>query len=136
MRERFHFEPGPAANKTVLVDTWETRGMAPLTELLKRAPHDVILDSDRVQLAAALVRATLMHHSTISRPQGSMLEEVSFLNTPSIEVDVSAVLESLSIEVQMGRSTLDIDMDGSSATSEDRFWSSSGVRNQVLYRLG
>jgi hypothetical protein len=134
--QQFMFEPKPAEAQNI--GGWDTHKITSLIELLNHRIRDVMLDRERIQLALALVRGTLMNHSTLGWPQGCMMEGISFFNKLDADIDVSALLDTLNIQMQVGNSvTSDTNMKGSSVTvSEDELQYTSGVRNQVLYRLG
>ena len=135
-REQFTFDSKPAEAQNL--GGWDTHKVAPLIELLNRRVRDVILDRERIQLAVALVRGTLMNHSTLGWPQGCMMEGINFFNKLDADVDVSALLNTLNFQMQVGNSLVsDTNMEGNSVTlSEDELQYTSGIRNQVLYRLG
>lgn len=134
-RERFHFE-AKQANTEIL----ETHGVVSLADLISRLPEHVLLKRERVQLALALVKATLMNHSTLSWPQGCVLKGIGFLNGPNAEVDIATVLETLNFEVQMGGDdcgdVVDTEMETESVASEDELENTFGIQNRILYRLG
>jgi hypothetical protein len=134
--EQFMFEPKPA--ETQNLGGWDTHKATSLIELLNHRIRDVILDRERIQLALALVRGTLMNHSTLGWPQGCVMEGISFFKRLDADVDVSALLNTLNIQMHVGNSlAFDTNMEDSSVTvSEDELHNTLGIRNQVLYRLG
>jgi len=135
-RQRFLFESNPAESE--LVVGWDTHKTAVLAKLLGCQPHSTMLDSERIQLAIALLRATLINHATPAWPQGCLLEGIALLHNPNGEVDVSAILNTLNIPVPLGSGeAVDMDMDSESiAASEDDLQFTYGVRNLALHRLG
>ena len=135
-REQFMFEPKPA--ETQNLGGWDTHKIKSLIELLNHRICDVMLDCERIQLTLALVRGTLMNHSTLGWPQGCVMEGISFFNKLDADIDVSALLNTLNIQMQVGNSlAFDTNMEGSSVTlSEDELHHTFGIRNLVLYRLG
>lgn len=127
-RERFQFEAKEIGN-------WETHRMCCATELLSQ-PVDMVLNRERFQLALALVRATMVSHSSSAWPQGCVLEGISYLQDPQGGVDVSAALPTLNIQVEVGSSdTVDMDMEGGLILPEELEFT-YGIQNQILYRLG
>lgn len=135
-REQFMFEPKPAEAQSL--GGWDTHKVTSLMELLNHRIRDVMLDRERIQLALALVRGTLMNHSTPGWPQGCVMEGISFFNDSDADVDVSALLNTLNIQIQAGNCLApDTPMEGSSVrVSEDELQYTFGIRNQVLYCLG
>lgn len=135
-RELFMFEPKLAEARNF--EGWDTHKVTSLVELLNHQIHDIILDFERIQLALALVRGTLMNYSTLGWPQGCVMEGISFFNKVDDDVDMSALLNTLNIQVQVGNSLAsDTNMEDSSVTvSEDELQYTFGIRNQILYRLG
>lgn len=132
-REQFMFEPKPLEAQNL--GDWDTHKITSLIELLNHPIRDVILDRERIQLALALVRGTLMNHSTLGWPKGCVMEGISFFNKLDADVDMSALLNTLNIQMQVGNSLAsDTNMEGSSVTVSEDY--NSGIRNQVLYRLG
>jgi len=128
-RERFQFEAKE-------IGDWETHRMLCAAELL-RQPVDMVLNRERIQLALALVRGTMVNHSSSAWPQGCVLEGLSFLQDPHAAVDVSAALSTLNIQVQVGKNdTVDMDMEEGSVVSEEELQFTYGIQNQILYRLG
>ncbi|KAK5655513.1 hypothetical protein OQA88_5784 [Cercophora sp. LCS_1] len=134
-RERFHFEPKQAAKQVL-----EKQKLATLSDLVTRLPEHLLLKRERVQLALALVKATLMNHSTLAWPNGCVLESIGFLSDPNMEIDILTVLNTLNLEVQVGGDesgdSVDTDMESGSVASEDELENTFGVQNRVLYRLG
>ncbi|KAM7196893.1 hypothetical protein V8F20_006860 [Naviculisporaceae sp. PSN 640] len=138
----------------------------PLAHLLGDNPHRVMLDRDRVQLAAALVRGTLMGHSTAGWPghrsasSGCILEGISFIHTGTSSmftaVQIETLLSTLNIPVDVGNysgcsrvSSSDAEMrdagesvrqgdrgDASESADRTQAYVQTGVQNLELYRLG
>jgi hypothetical protein len=135
-RDKFMFEPKPA--EALNLGGWDTYEITSLIELLNHQVRDVIKERGRIQLALALVRGTLMNHSTLGWPQGCVMEGISFFNKLDADVGVSALLNTLNIQMQVGNSLAsDTNMEGNSVTvSEDELQYKFGIQNQVLYRLG
>lgn len=92
----------------------------PLSRLLDSPPQYVMLDRERIRLAAGLVRATLMAHSTPGwpgqrhgdhhgLPTNCLLDQISFLSQWSAEtsagVDIDSLLHTLNIPVAVGDPT-------------------------------
>lgn len=132
-RTTFQFEPQPVEGPGL-----DTHRITSLAELLSRQVQDVLLNRERIQLAAALVRGTLANHSSLGWPQGCLIESISFLSEPSGDVDVALLLETLNMPTQMGQAASpDTDMDCDAAVlSKDEFEYKYGIQNLVLYRLG
>ena len=135
-RERFMFES--KALEAQNLGDWDSHKITSLIELFNHPIRDVVLDRERIQLALALVRGTLMNHSTLGWPKGCVMEGISFFNKLDADVDVSTLLNTLNIQMQVGNSLAsDTNMEDSSvAVAEDEWQYASGIRNQVLYRLG
>jgi len=136
LRERFQFEAKPQGPR--LVENWDERQPTPLTQLLGCSPHSMVLDCERVQLALAILRATLMNHSTASWPEGCLLDSIALFPDVNGEIDLSSMLGTLNIPVTIGSGeTADMDMDADSvAVSEEELQFTYGIRNLTLYRLG
>ncbi|KAI9766571.1 MAG: hypothetical protein M1839_004869 [Geoglossum umbratile] len=134
--QEFMFEPKPLEDQNI--GGWDSHKITSLIELFNHQIYDVMLDRERIQLALALVRGTLMNHSTLGWPQGCMMEDISFFNKLDAGVDMSALLKTLNFQMQVGNSLAsDTNMKGSSVTvSEDELQYTSGIQNQVLYRVG
>src|SRR5450432_1967202 len=113
------FEPKPA--EALNPGGWDTHEITSLVELLNHRIPDGLFDSGRIELALALVRGTLMNYSTLGWPQGCVMEGISFFNKLDADVNVSALLNTLNIQMQVGNSLAsDTNMEGSSVTvSED-----------------
>jgi hypothetical protein len=128
----------PKALEAQNLEDWDSHKITSLIELLNHPIRDVILDRERIQLALALVRGTLMNHSTPGWPKGCVMEGISFFNKLDADVDVSTLLSTLNIQIQVGNSLAsDTNMeDCSVVVSEDEWQYASGIRNPVLYRLG
>lgn len=102
------------------ISTWdlhETKSF-PLSQLLAFKPEYVMLHQERIRLAAGLVRATLMAHSTPGwpgqqnhhqLPLGCLLEQISFLSQESADisagVNIDSLLNTLNIPITVGSST-------------------------------
>jgi len=100
------------------ISTWdlhETKSR-PLSQLLCVKPHHVMLDRERIKLAAGLVRATLMAHSTPGwpglrdsqqLPPGCLLDQINFLSRGSADIsagidDIDSLLDTLNMPIAVG----------------------------------
>ncbi|KAK1757303.1 hypothetical protein QBC47DRAFT_375640 [Echria macrotheca] len=129
IRERFQFEAKD-------MGAWSDCEVSSAAELFYH-PVDEVLNQERVKLAIALVRYALANHSTAAWPQGCVLEGISFLKKPNTELDVSAVLDSLNLQVELGGSrNIEMDLSEGSVVSEDELQFTYGIQNRILYRLG
>ncbi|KAK4451549.1 hypothetical protein QBC34DRAFT_57530 [Podospora aff. communis PSN243] len=136
LRERVQFEAKP--QEPEVAGDWDMRKPVPLTQLLGCSPHSIILDRERVQLALAVLRATLTNHSTPAWPEGCLLEGIALFQDEKGEINVSSMLNTLNIPVVIGGGdSPDMDMDAESVTvSEEELRFTYGIRNLTLYRLG
>ncbi|KAL2161021.1 hypothetical protein VTH06DRAFT_8734 [Thermothelomyces fergusii] len=129
-RERFTFESQDLGNK-------RNSTVSSAKEIFSQ-PVNAVSKRERVQLALALLKATLIHHSTPAWPKGCVLEAVNIFKKPGAPVTLSDAIKTLSLQVQVGGSCDDddIDMENGSVASEEDLRDTYGIQNQVLYRLG
>lgn len=115
---------------------WDGYTASPATELFGQ-PVDAVSNRERVRLALALLKATLINYSTPAWPKGSMFDAIDILKRPDAPVTLPDALETLNFRVQVGNSgDNDMDMEDGCVASEEELWETYGIQNQVLYRLG
>ena len=124
-----------------------------VADLLSRPVDDIARSVHRIELALALVHATLQHRGTAWWTTGCPLAAVEVLERPEAEEDLGECLKTLHIAEQgVGHEAdddMDMDDDGpddgsggggggrsSSAVDRQRLRYDKGVRNLDLYCLG
>ncbi|KAL2181132.1 uncharacterized protein P884DRAFT_296837 [Thermothelomyces heterothallicus CBS 202.75] len=128
-RERFSFEAKD-------LGSWSGYAVSSATELFSQ-PVDGVSNRERVQLALALLKATLINHSTPAWPKGCVFEATDILKKPGAPVILSDALGTLNLQVQVGGpGDDDMDIEDGSVASEEELRETYGIQNQVLYRLG